>query len=152
MSSFSSSHSLRLSSYGFDIFHSNVSHSGNPNLWCISKSSHHFTTSIFDSSSQHLTMLLSNPTLGSSTLITGVYGSDNPTLRRDLWKVLIDSSLTTLPWCVLGDFNAILSNAEKLNLRQSNPSSRKDFQSVVMQAGRLDINFSGNKFTWSNNR
>ncbi|XXG59626.1 hypothetical protein AAC387_Pa04g1677 [Persea americana] len=99
----------------------NAPHVATTNLWCISKSSHHLVTSISSSSSQHLTMLLSNPISGFSTLIIGVFCSNNPTHRKDLWTVLINTSLTTLPWCVLGDFNAILAHDEKLSLRQAPP-------------------------------
>ncbi|XXG61032.1 hypothetical protein AAC387_Pa04g2791 [Persea americana] len=133
MSAFSSTQSLKICSFGFDTFHSDASHLPRPHLWCISKPSHHLLATISDSSSQHLTMLLQNPILGLSTLITGVYGANNPTLRKDLWKQLIDTSSTTLPWRVLGDFNAILNHADKLSVSHSNPSSLKDFQSTVLQ-------------------
>ena len=132
---FSSSHSFQLRNLGFDIFFSNASHPSNPNLWCFFKSNHHLTISLYDSSAQHLTMLLTNPTSGPSTLITGVYGSTNHSQRRDLWRVLIDTLSTTLPWCVLGDFNATLSHEDKLSICQSNPASLKDFQLAVMLAG-----------------
>ncbi|XXG44074.1 hypothetical protein AAC387_Pa01g3964 [Persea americana] len=121
-------------------------------LWCISKSSSQFSTTLSDSSSQHISMLLTNQISGLSTQIIGVYGANKPTLRKDLWKVLIDSSSTTLPWCVMGDFNAILTHEEKQSLRQSTPSSLKDFQLAVLQAGLKDIQYSGSRFTWSNNR
>lgn len=127
MTLFSLAHSFQLSNLGFDIFLSNALYPGNPNLWCFFKSTHHLTISFSDSSSQHLTMLLTNPTSGPSTLITGVYGSTNHSQRRDLWKVLLDCSSTTLPWCVLCDFNATLSHEDKLSIRQSIPSSLKDF-------------------------
>ncbi|XXG68937.1 hypothetical protein AAC387_Pa06g1919 [Persea americana] len=123
-----------------------------PNIWCISNSSNHLATSFLDASSQHLTILLSNPISGLSTLVTGVYGSTNPTQRKNLWQALSNASTTTLPWCVLGDFNAILAHDEKLSLRQATPSSLKDFQVAVMQAGLSDLFYSGSKFTWSNNR
>ncbi|XXG59579.1 hypothetical protein AAC387_Pa04g1639 [Persea americana] len=134
MTLFSSTSSLRLSSFGYYTFHSNASHSTVTNLWCISKSSFHLSISVSDFSPQHLSMLLHNPISGLSSLIAGVYGSNNPTQRKELWKVLIDSSTTTFPWCVLGDFNATLSQAEKLSLRQSIPLSLRDFQATVLQA------------------
>ncbi|XXG76419.1 hypothetical protein AAC387_Pa08g0774 [Persea americana] len=152
MSLFSSTSSLRLSGFGFDTFHSNASQSTVTNVWCISKSSHHLSISISDFSSQHLSMLLHNSISGLSSLISGVYGSNNQSQRKELWKVIIDSSTTTFPWCVLGDFNATLSHAEKLSLHQSNHSSLRDFQATVLQAGLIEVLYSGNKFTWSNNR
>lgn len=97
-------------------------------------------------------MLLFNPTSSTSTLITGFYGFTNPTHRKNLWQVLINTSPTTLPWCVLGDFNATLAHDEKLSIRQANPSSLKDFQITVIHAGLSDIPFSSSKFTWSKNR
>ncbi|KAJ8624565.1 hypothetical protein MRB53_033095 [Persea americana] len=42
-------------------------------------------------------MLLHYSTAGLITIITGVYGSTNPSLRKDLWAMLIYSSSTTLP-------------------------------------------------------
>ncbi|XXG86452.1 hypothetical protein AAC387_Pa11g1346 [Persea americana] len=152
MSSFHSTSSLGLSSFDFDTFHSNSPHLATLNLWCFLNSNHHLATSIFNASSQHLIMLFSNPTSGLSTFITGVYDSTNPTHRKNLWQILINTSPTTLPWCVLGDFNAILAHDEKLSLRQATPSSLKDFQTVVIQADLSDISLSGGKFTWSNNR
>ncbi|XXG63323.1 hypothetical protein AAC387_Pa05g1546 [Persea americana] len=146
MTLFSSTSSLQLSSFGFYTFHSNASHTTVTNLWCISKSSFHLSISVSDFSPQHLSIS------GLSSLITGVYGSNNPTQRKELWKVLIDSSTTTFPWCVLGDFNATLSHKEKLNLHQSIPSSLRDFQATVLQANLSKVPFSGNKFTWSNDR
>lgn len=152
MISLSSTQSLNLHNYGFDTFHSNAPHLVCADLWCISKSSSQFSTTLSDSSSQHISMLLTNQISGLSTQIIGVYGANKPTLRKDLWKVLIDSSSTTLPWCVMGDFNAILTHEEKQSLRQSTPSSLKDFQLAVLQAGLKDIQYSGSRFTWSNNR
>ncbi|XXG73294.1 hypothetical protein AAC387_Pa07g2240 [Persea americana] len=87
MSAFHSTSSLKLSSFGFDSFHSNSRYMSTPNLWCFSNSNHR------------------------------LYGSTNPSHRRNLWQVLINSSTTTLPWCVLGDCNATLAHDEKLNLR-----------------------------------
>ena len=94
---FSSTHSHGLSIFGFDAFHSNLPTLAAPNLWCFSKSSHHLATSVFNASSQHLTMLLFNSASGLSSLLTRVYGSTNPTHRKDLWQTLIDTSTTTHP-------------------------------------------------------
>ncbi|XXG76900.1 hypothetical protein AAC387_Pa08g1163 [Persea americana] len=93
-------------------------------------------------------MLLHNNSSGLTTIITGVYGSTNPSLKKDLWAVLIDSSSTTLPWCFIGDFNATLSHADKLSIRQPILSSLKAIQTTVMQAGLHNTQFAGNRL-WS---
>lgn len=119
--------SLSWNKLGFDTFHSNGPSSATTNLWCLSKSSHLLSTTVKDFSSQHLSLLLHNSTSGLTTIITGVYGSTNPSFGKDLWSILIDSSSTTLPWCVLGDFNVTLSHADKLSIHQPILSSLRAF-------------------------
>eukprot|EP00268_Persea_americana_P036452 TRINITY_DN35925_c3_g1_i1.p1 TRINITY_DN35925_c3_g1~~TRINITY_DN35925_c3_g1_i1.p1 ORF type:complete len:115 (+),score=11.74 TRINITY_DN35925_c3_g1_i1:130-474(+) len=99
MTPFSASISHSWNRLGFDTFHSNGSPSPSTtsNLWCFSRSSHPLSTSVNDFSSQHLSMLLHNSSTGFNSIITGVYDSTNPSFRKDLWTVLIDSSSTTLP-------------------------------------------------------
>eukprot|EP00268_Persea_americana_P010495 TRINITY_DN1426_c5_g1_i1.p1 TRINITY_DN1426_c5_g1~~TRINITY_DN1426_c5_g1_i1.p1 ORF type:complete len:254 (-),score=31.85 TRINITY_DN1426_c5_g1_i1:1643-2404(-) len=154
MTHFIHSISLCWNRLGFDTLHSNgpSSISTTTNLWCFSKSSHHLSITVEEFSSQHLSMLLHNNSSRLTTIITGVYGSTNPSFKKDLWAVLIDSSSTTLPWCFIGDFNATLSHADKLSIRQPILSSLKAIQTTVMQAGLHDTQFAGNRFTWSNNR
>ncbi|XXG85990.1 hypothetical protein AAC387_Pa11g0984 [Persea americana] len=136
MTPFIPSISLNWNKLGFDTFHSNGPSSATTttNLWCLSKSSHLLSTFVKDFSSQHLSMLLQNSTASLITIITGVYGSTNPSLKKDLWAMLIDSSLTTLPRCVIRNFNGTLCLADKLRICQPTLSSLKAFQTAVLQA------------------
>lgn len=46
--------------------------------------------------------------------LTGFYGIPNRGRRKDSWNILRDlASQSNLPWCVIGDFNDILSHDEK---------------------------------------
>lgn len=54
------------------------------------------------------------------------------------------------PWCVLGDFNSIISASKKYSLRPSRLNLK--FQQLVLSSGLQDMSFSSNKLTWSNNR
>ena len=82
---------------------------------------------------------------------TGVYGSTDYITGRSLWNYLVNISSTALPWCVIGNFNAILLATEKLSTCP--PSiSVKEFNDMVLATGLKDLGYNGNSFTWANNR
>ena len=97
---------------------------------------------ITDLSSQHLTISLQDSAECSLCLLTGIYASTNYAQRRVLWYYLTSKAPTTLPWCIVGDFSSIISALEKLSLGPSRLNL--DFLQ--------DMGFTGNKFSWSNNR
>jgi hypothetical protein len=57
-----------------------------------------------------------------------------------------------VPWLCLGDFNVILDQSEKLGGRPFSNSSNDVFRSFMDQLGMIDLGFTGNPFTWSDNR
>ena len=65
---------------------------------------------------------------------------------------LISTSSTNLPWCVIGDFNAILLAKEKFSTLPNSALSVKDFNDMALATGLKDLGCRGNSFTWSNNR
>jgi hypothetical protein len=80
-----------------------------PNLWCICKLS--WNPLILASDAQHVTFTI---TENDSTLaISAIYASTNYLTRRILWNNL-DSlqAQHALPWCFIGDFNAIIGSHE----------------------------------------
>jgi hypothetical protein len=56
------------------------------------------------------------------------------------------------PWILIGDFNAILSSAEKKGGRNFGSPSHNFFVDFVHSNGLVDLGYSGNPFTWNNNR
>ncbi|KAJ4837579.1 hypothetical protein Tsubulata_037875 [Turnera subulata] len=80
---------------------------------------------------------------------TGVYGSPQPALRCFLWENLCNLASTIRgPWCVAGDFNAILSANE---IRGSTTPLRRGcrrFQNCVDACSLEDLGFQGPQFTW----
>ncbi|XP_019236540.1 PREDICTED: uncharacterized protein LOC109216799 [Nicotiana attenuata] len=69
--------------------------------------------------------------------LTVIYAKCKANLRRPLWEVLRQKSLTcTIPWCVIGDFNVIASIEEKI-------------RGLPYQ---LNLGFYGPRYTWSNGR
>ena len=79
----------------------------------------------------------------------GVYG---PTLKRDrecFWGELGGIKvLWNGPWCVAGDFNAILSLEER-NKRGSLNSDMRKFSEVIEDVELKDLSLPGSPFTWS---
>ncbi|XP_058106921.1 uncharacterized protein LOC131250655 [Magnolia sinica] len=89
----------------------------------------------------------------SPPYITFVYARCARILRRALWEELASfSSLVQGPWAVCGDFNATLDNSKRRSRRPADKASSSDFAEAINNAGLLDLGFSGNRFTWSNNQ
>ncbi|KAL9679764.1 hypothetical protein QQ045_017631 [Rhodiola kirilowii] len=84
---------------------------------------------------------------------TFVYAFVSQTKRRELWNdLLMDAQSMAGPWVVAGDFNVISSWSEKKGAATRDTGAMFEFNNFQMQAGLSDAGFSGNKFTWCNNR
>ncbi|CAM8944442.1 unnamed protein product [Rhodiola kirilowii] len=81
-----------------------------------------------------------------------VYASVSKSRREALWEDLLSTSHSTGPWIVAGDFNTISSWAEKKGGARRDTGSMSAFNEFQMQAGLTDAGYSGNKYTWCNNR
>ncbi|GAU25702.1 hypothetical protein TSUD_216310 [Trifolium subterraneum] len=81
--------------------------------------------------------------------ITGFYGFPEGGRRRESWNFLCQLSQTSqLPWCIIGDYNDILSFDEKKG-RSDRPNWLiNDFRDAVLDAGLIDIELIGYPFTW----
>lgn len=59
---------------------------------------------------------------------------------------------SSLPWCIIGDFNDLLTADEKEG-RISHPRTLLDgFAEIIMECGLNDLGFTGGKFTWEHCR
>ena len=56
------------------------------------------------------------------------------------------------PWIVVGDFNVIGTLDEKEGGSTSSISKVEEMQTLISDCCLMELNFSGPKFTWSNNR
>ncbi|KAK4254647.1 hypothetical protein QN277_010000 [Acacia crassicarpa] len=86
-------------------------------------------------------------------LISFVYGPPKEGERRLVWNSLRRwASSVEDPWLVMGDFNDLLSQAEK---EGGNPRSLRkiiNFQSLLSDCNLPDLEFKGSKYTWCNKR
>ncbi|KAK4257184.1 hypothetical protein QN277_006806 [Acacia crassicarpa] len=82
-------------------------------------------------------------------LVTAVYGETNLAGRASLWSSLrsLDSH-ASLPWLVLGDFNAFLSPNDKLGGADPPWASIRQFKDCIDDTSLIEARVQGEKFTW----
>jgi hypothetical protein len=108
----------------------------------------HIGCVITNYSHNHIDMTVNDPIRGAWRL-TGFYGYPEGSRRRDSWNFLRQlSRSSTLPWCVIGDFNDILSSDEKKGRTDRANWLINGFRGAVFDAGLFDINMEGYRFTW----
>lgn len=84
-------------------------------------------------------------------LVTAVYGSPQPQIRRRLWRMLDEISVDVQEPClVFGDFNAITDEGDKVGGRKS--KGCRWFREWIQNSEMSDLGFTGSKFTWSRGR
>ncbi|XP_018633707.1 uncharacterized protein [Nicotiana tomentosiformis] len=112
-----------------------------------------FTGSIIDQDEQQMTVELKHVEAVGVFQLTIVYAKCKANLRRPLWEVLRQTSLTcTIPWCVLGDFNVIASIEEKIGGLPYQMRKSLEFLSMIEDCGLVVLGFYGSRYTWSNGR
>jgi len=83
--------------------------------------------------------------------ITFVYGYNHEAQRRPMWEALVEISHTMDdPWCVLGDFNLILHQGERMGGNDADERKMRDFGECIHQCGLQEFHYMGAFFTWTN--
>lgn len=82
-----------------------------------------------------------------------IYANTNCSTRNTLWKELVDTRLSDIPWLICEDFNVIPKLKDKLGGRCFfNNSSSQGLQNLISSIGFIDLGFSWPPFTRCNNR
>jgi exonuclease III len=102
-------------------------------------------------SAQGLHVLISSLVSQLRFYATFVYGFNTVLARRTLWDELRTWSPNS-PWLILGDFNSLLSPADKHHGEAVSTYETADFRQCCSDLGLLDLNYSGCHYTWSNGR
>ncbi|KAK2648769.1 hypothetical protein Ddye_016258 [Dipteronia dyeriana] len=80
-----------------------------------------------------------------------IYASNEERERKQLWDFLYTTQTTfSMPWCLSGDFNAILNPSERKG-GESAVGSIRSFNEFILKAKVVDIPMIGSPFTWTNN-
>ncbi|KAJ6377603.1 hypothetical protein OIU76_026557 [Salix suchowensis] len=101
------------------------------------------------SSSQGLHVLVRSLVSQVELHISFVYGLHTIVARRTLWDSLRDWCIPG-PWMVLGDFNSLLSQDDKLNGSAVSMYETADLNKCCLDLGLYDLSYTGCHFSWSN--
>jgi exonuclease III len=86
-------------------------------------------------------------------MISFVYGPPYQKNSTDFWTNLAEYGISfNEPWLCLGDFNAITASVDKCGGRPFHSNFDNCFTRFINSMGMIDLGFSGNPYTWSNNR
>ncbi|XP_020207334.1 uncharacterized protein LOC109792340 [Cajanus cajan] len=81
--------------------------------------------------------------------LTGFYGYPERRKRKDSWDLLRHlASLSNLPWCIIGDFNDLLSSNDKKGTNPHPYYLIQGFRQATMDCGLEDLPLIGHPFTW----
>ncbi|KAL0439816.1 UNVERIFIED_CONTAM: hypothetical protein Slati_2464600 [Sesamum latifolium] len=85
-------------------------------------------------------------------LISVVYGHCDSTRRWLLWRGLqtLSESITNIPWCVLGDFNAVIDSSESCGRVTEATNAMAEFREFITGAALVHLPFTGCPYTWHN--
>ncbi|XP_058776514.1 uncharacterized protein LOC131650817 [Vicia villosa] len=85
--------------------------------------------------------------------LTCYYGYPERARRRQAWALLRELHvMSTLPWCIIGDFNDLLSQNDKRGLHPHPDWLCSGFQEVISDCNLTDIPLVGYPFTWTKSR
>lgn len=68
-----------------------------------------------------------------------------------MWNDFIAYNAIT-PWMIIGDFNSVTDQSEKSGGTPITLNDVSPFNDMISHTDMIDIGYSGNKFTWTNNR
>lgn len=89
----------------------------------------------------------------SQFFLSSVYGNPNQSLRHHVWERLNRIGIHRKEgWCLIGDFNEILHNGEKLGEPRRGMDTFLPFSNMLQTCGKEELPSSGNGFTWVGRR
>nr|TKS12516.1 hypothetical protein D5086_0000062530 [Populus alba] len=132
-------------------FHSNIASSPTCRI-LVGWNAQKLNLTCLHTASQWLTCEATNHSTPTPIRITFIYGHNTPAERHTLWNYISHESSqnSNIPWIVMGDFNAILSAADRTGGDSNWPRHQDDFASCMSQAELLQAPSTGLKFTWHN--
>lgn len=111
-----------------------------------------WNVTVLHKSAQQITCSVSSVDGLVSCVVTSVYANNTREARKSLWSDLhqVQASFpeNNPPWCVLGYFNAILSDSETNADIPQLFLSKIEFKDCIGQLGITDLRLDGSLFTW----
>lgn len=113
-------------------------------IWCLWKSNTMPISIVY--TSRYCIHLKVNPNSPSFWYFFLIYASPNASNCEEVWQDLRDFN-THYPWCLAGDFNAILAANEREGGADFNNRSANSFRECIEDCGLLDMGYAGPPFT-----
>lgn len=77
------------------------------------------------------------------------YGFPERSRRREAWNFIrLLASKSTLPWCIIGDFNDILQESDKKGKHCHPAYLLNGFRTCIEECELVEIDLVGGNFTW----
>lgn len=109
-------------------------------------------------SAQIISCAVQVPATGEQFICSAIYASNFVAERRSLWEEIRGTRNAyghlSLPWILMGDYNATLSSEEHSRSRDYmvDQAGMRDFQELVSDCSLTDLPYVGSVFTWWNKR
>ena len=85
--------------------------------------------------------------------LTCFYGFPERNRRRDSWNLLrILHGNSSLPWCIFGDFNDLLSPGDKMGSVEHPSWLFRGFSEAINDCALSELELMGHQFTWERGR
>ncbi|XP_015170882.1 uncharacterized protein [Solanum tuberosum] len=110
------------------------------------------TYTLTECDAQQITGVIKHDAFVEKFIFSVIYAKCKDQLRRPLWDRMLHISTDNVPWCTIGDFNVITSTEEKKGGVPYNMNKSLEFISVIEACGLVDLGYSGQHFTWCNQR
>ncbi|XP_026402482.1 uncharacterized protein LOC113298047 [Papaver somniferum] len=86
------------------------------------------------------------------SLFTSIYGASDASGYAQFWQeITYIRTIMHEPWCLGGDWNAILSQSER-NRAGGNTNNRRRFRNFLNAQNLMDLPMAGGRFTWKNSQ
>lgn len=106
---------------------------------------------VLNYSQNHIFAWVTAEAVTTHWLLIGFYGEHENTHRQRTQTLLRDIVHQQLcPWMVIGDFNKILFQFEKVGGKQRSDVLMSNFRQTMEDCGLYDLGYQDDFFTWSN--
>ena len=120
-------------------------------IWMLWNESPTFFVEIITRSEHSIHALVKVQSLSVSFLLTAVYAPPQFYKRNFFWEYLQNLALhVSLLWVLLGDFNDMILDEEKLGGLLVNRTRMSAFRNCMDNCGLIDLGFHGPRYTWTN--
>lgn len=100
-----------------------------------------------------LTCQVTHIPMQASFVVTFVYAFNTIKERKELWTSINNfSSSIQQPWIILGDFNSVLKDDDRIGRNPTSWAEVIDFSNCVDECGLVELPYQGGRYTWNDMR